>query len=127
MPRARPRGHLSSHDEVINPVDIEHAIGEVTERIANGVRIITGAERKAIQLRRDFDLARALAYVAADGSIKDKEAQSVIETIEPRRLAEEAEAEYRHAQRTAAALERQLSGLQAQAKLVGAMYGAVRA
>jgi hypothetical protein len=123
----RPGRHLSSNDEVLNPVDIERAIGEVTERIARGVGIISAAERKAVQLRRDFDLARALAYVAAEGSIKDKEAQSVIETIESRQRAEEAEAEYRHAQRTAAALERQLSGLQAQAKLVGAMYGAVRA
>jgi ribosomal protein L9 len=52
---------------------------------------------------------------------------SVIETMESRRQAEDAEAEYKHAQRTAAALEKQLSGLQAQAKLVGAMYGAVRA
>jgi ribosomal protein L9 len=52
---------------------------------------------------------------------------SVIETIDARRAAEDAEAEYRHAQRTASALEKQLSGLQAQAKLVGAMYGAVRA
>ena len=91
------------------------------------MRVITGAERKALQLRRDFDLARALAYTAADGSIKDKEMASVIETIDARKLAEDAEAEYRHAQRTAAALEKQLSGLQAQAKLIGAMYGAVRA
>jgi ribosomal protein L9 len=108
-------------------VDLERAISEVTERIARGVGIITGAERKANALRRDYDLARALAYTAAEGSIKDKEAQSVIETMESRRLAEDAEAEYRHAQRTAAALEKQLSGLQAQAKLVGSMYGAVRA
>jgi hypothetical protein len=122
----RARGRLDS-DDVLNPVDIERAIAEVTDRIANGVRVITGAERKAAALRRDYDLARALAYTRAEGSIKDKEAQSVIETMDSRRAAEEAEAEYRHAQRTAAALERQLSGLQAQAKLIGAMYGAVRA
>jgi hypothetical protein len=120
------RRHLSS-DEVINPVDLERAISEVTDRIAKGVKVITGAERKASALRRDYDLARALAYVGAEGSIKDKEAASVIETIGERRAAEDAEAEYKHALRTAAACEKQLSGLQAQAKLVGSMYGAVRA
>jgi hypothetical protein len=120
------RGPLSS-DAVLNPVDLEQAISEVTERIARGVGIITGAERKAAAMRRDYDLAKALAYVAAEGSIKDKEMASVIETMESRHQAEDAEAEYKHALRTAGALEKQLSGLQAQAKLVGSMYGAVRA
>jgi hypothetical protein len=78
-------------------------------------------------LRRDYDLAKAISYTQADGSIKDKEYTAVIESMDCRRAAEDAEAEYKHAQRTAAALERQLSGLQAQAKLVGSMYGAVRA
>jgi ribosomal protein L9 len=78
-------------------------------------------------MRRDYDLAKALAYVAAEGSIKNKEAESVIEAMAARVLAEDAEAEYKHALRTASALEKQLSGLQAQAKLVGTMYGAVRA
>lgn len=112
--------------DVLNPVDIENRIGEVTDQIAKGVRIVTDAETEAARLRREFDRAYAMAYGKSSGSIKQRELTATVETMPEREAAENAEIAFRHAQRTARALERKLDALRSQGASVRAMYGAVQ-
>lgn len=108
--------------DVLNPVDIENKIGEVVNRIANGVKTVTSSEREAARLRRDYDRAFAMAYAAAEGSIQDKKYAAELATMELREAAENAEITFRHAQRTAKALEKELDALRSQGASVRAMY-----
>lgn len=109
-------------DEVLNPVEIETAIGKVTDEIAKGVRIVTDAEYKAATLRREYDRDFAMAYGAAEGSIPDRKYAAELATYEQRADAENAEIAFRHAQRTARGLERRLDALRSQGASVRAMY-----
>jgi len=110
-----------------NPADVENKIQETANRIAAGVRIITGCEKEMKAKKRDFDLAYANAYKNSDGSIKDREYAADIKTMPHREEADNAEIAYKHANRTADALEKELFAWQAILKSVNAMYGAVRA
>jgi len=113
--------------DVHNPVDVEQKIEETKNRIAAGVKIVTGCEKEMKARKRDFDLAYAQAYKRADGSIKDREYAADIDTMPHRERADNAEIAYKHAIRTADALEKELFAWQAILKSVCAMYGAVRA
>lgn len=113
-------------EPVLNPVDIEQQIGEVTDRIARGVRVVTDAEREAARLRREFDRAYAHAYKDADGPIPERKYTADLDTMAEREAAENAEIAFRHAQRTAKSLERKLDALRSQGASVRAMYEAVR-
>ena len=110
-----------------NPVDVERKIRETSNRIAAGVKIVTAAEREMKARKRAFDLAYAYAYKKAEGSIKDREYSADIEAMPHREEADNAEIAYKHANRTADALEKELFAWQAILKSVCAMYGAVRA
>jgi hypothetical protein len=110
-----------------NPADVERKIEETSNRIAAGVKVVTAAEREMRAKKRDFDLAYAHAYKNADGSIKDREYAADIKTMPHREEADNAEIAYKHAGRTADALEKELFAWQAILKSVNAMYGAVRA
>ncbi|MFF5261300.1 hypothetical protein ACFY4C_20350 [Actinomadura viridis] len=115
-----------SGSEVLNPVAIEQQISAVTDEIAKGVRIVTDAEYNAARLRREYDRAYALAYGRAEGSIQDKKYSAELATLTEREAAENAEITFRHAQRTAKALEKKLDALRSQGASVRAMYEAVR-
>ena len=110
--------------DVHNPADVENKIEETANRIAAGVRIVTDREKEMKARKRDFDLAYANAYKNADGSIKDREYAADIKTMPHREEADNAEIAYRHATRTADALEKELFAWQAILKSVNAMYGA---
>jgi|HubBroStandDraft_1064217.scaffolds.fasta_scaffold287526_3 hypothetical protein len=113
--------------DVHNPADVERKIEETANRIAAGVRIVTDREKELKARKRDFDLAYANAYKNAEGSIKDREYTADIKTMGHREEADNAEIAYKHANRTADALEKELFAWQAILKSVVAMYGAVRA
>lgn len=113
--------------EVLNPVDVEQKIQETSNRIANGVKVVTAAQREAKAKRRDFDLAYAVAYGKAEGSIEQRKYTATIETMALREEAEEAEISFKHAERTAEALEKELFAWQSIGNSVRAMYGAVKA
>ena len=112
---------------VHDPAAVEQKIEETKNRIAAGVKIVTGCEKEMKARKRAFDLAYAYAYKKADGSIKDREYEADIVTMPHRELADNAEIAYKHATRTADALEKELFAWQAILKSVNAMLGAVRA
>lgn len=110
-----------------NPVDVERRIEETAARIARGVRVVSDAEREMKAAKRDFDLAMAFALKKAEGPEYLRKAQAAIDTMPHRERAENAELTYKHAVRTADALERELYAWQSILNSVRAMYGAVRA
>jgi hypothetical protein len=112
--------------EVLNPVDIEQYIVETKNRIANGVKVVTAAEREMKAKRRAESLAYAKAFISGDGSIQDRRYKAEIDTMPLREEADDAEIAFKHAERTAKALEKELFAWQSVNNSVIAMYGAVK-
>lgn len=111
-----------------NPADIERKIEELANRIARGVPVVSGAEREAKAKRRDFDLAYALAYKrACNEPAHERRFSADIESMPHREAAENAELAFRHAERTAKALEKELLAWQSIGSSVRTIFGAVRA
>jgi hypothetical protein len=112
---------------VHNPAAIEQKIEEIANRIAKGVSIVTVAERDSRAKKRDFDLAYAIAYKESGGPAHERRYTADIETMALRADADNAEITFKHAERTAKALEKELLAWQSINGNVRAMYGAVRA
>ncbi len=108
---------------VLNPVEAETNIRDVSNRIAKGVGVITAAEREARRLRRACDLAYAHAYKAAsDEPAHQRKYSAEIVAMPHREAAEVAEIAFHHAERTGKALERELFAWQSILNSVRAMY-----
>ncbi len=118
---------VDTETPVLNPVDAERKIQELSDRIARGVGVVTNAERDARTKKRAFDLAYAHAYKRAEGSIKEREYSADIQTMDKREESDNAEIAFKHAERTAKALEKELVAWQSINSNLRAMYGAVRA
>jgi hypothetical protein len=108
---------------VHNPVDVERHIEETANRIAKGVSVVTNEERLSRDKKRAFDLAYAYAYKKAEGSIKEREYTADIQTMPHREEADNADIAFRHAERTAKALEKELFAWQSINSNIRAMYG----
>jgi hypothetical protein len=115
---------LADEIPVLNPADTEAWIRETSNRIAKGVGVVTAAERKAKELRRAADLAYAHAYRNAEGPVHVRRYEADIASMPHREAAENAEIAFRHAERTARALERELMASMAINSNLRAMYGA---
>lgn len=109
---------------VLNPVDVERHIQEVSNRIARGVSVVTSAEREAREKRRAFDLAFAYAYKRAEGPAHERKYSAEIEAMPHREAADIAEIAFRHAERTTRALEKELFAWQSINNSIRSMYGA---
>jgi hypothetical protein len=109
---------------ILNPVESERWIREVKDRIAKGVKVVTGAERQAKKMRRDFDEAWAYAIKKSEGPEYQRKADATIETLPHRARAEDAEIAFRHAERTAKALDKELFAAMAVNSNIRSMYGA---
>lgn len=108
---------------VLNPVDAEGKIQELSERIAKGVGVVTNAEREARGKKRAFDLAYAHAYKNADGPAHERRYTADILAMPFREEADNAEIAFKHAERTAKALEKELLAWQSINSNLRAMYG----
>jgi hypothetical protein len=109
---------------VLNPADVERHIEETKNRIARGVKVVSDAEREAKAKKRELDLATAYALKKAEGPEYLRKAQATIDTMPRREEAENAELAFRHAQRQAEALERELFAWQSILNSVRAMFSA---
>ena len=110
--------------EVHNPVSVEQKIEDTANRIAKGVAVVTAAEREARAKRRAFDLAYAHAYRRAEGPVHERRYAADIESMPHREAADIAEIAFKHAERTAKALEKELFAWQSINSNIRAMYGA---
>jgi hypothetical protein len=112
--------------DVLNPADIERHIQEISRRIHEGVKVVSGAERDAREKRRLYDHAFAVEYMKYDGPAHAKKYAAEVATTEQRATAEDAEVVFRHAERTARALENELRATQSIGASVRSMYAGER-
>ena len=110
--------------EVLNPVDIEQAIRTCSDRIHNGVKVVTSAEREARDKNRAYDRAFAAAYLAAEGPAHERKYRAELATADERDARDVAEVAFKYAERTAKAVEAELRAWQSVGASVRAMYGA---
>lgn len=113
-------------DGVLNPVDLEQTIQEISRRIHNGVKVVTNAEGEAREKRRLYDLAFAQAYLNHEGPAHERKFFAEAATSTERQGAEVAEIAFRHAERTARALENELRATQSIGASIRAMYAGER-
>lgn len=106
----------------LNPVQIEEAIRVCAQRIHRGVLVVSNAEAKARKARHAFDIAYAMAYKQSDGPAHERRYLAEIETEVERSAADDAELAFRHAERTARAVELELRAWQSVGASVRAMY-----
>jgi hypothetical protein len=107
----------------VNPVDIEHAIRNVTERMAKGVAVCDERYRVFLDADRAYDRAYALAYLNRSGDpAHERRYHAEAETQAEREARDVADAAYRHADRLARALENELRAWQSVGASVRAMY-----
>lgn len=109
--------------DVLNPVDVETAIRDLSNRITNGVRVVSDKHREHLDAERAYDQAFARAYMAHDGPAHEKRYAAELATAEERGLKDAAEVLFRYADRTARALENELRAMQSIGASVRAMYG----
>ncbi len=112
--------------DVLNPADIERHIQEISRRIHEGVKVVSAAERDAREQRRIYDLDYARAYQAHDGPAHEKRYAAEEQTTAQRQTADIAEVAFRHAERTARALENELRATQSIGASIRQMYASER-
>lgn len=108
---------------MLNPAQIEENIRTCAERIHSGVIETTKRERLAREARRAYDHALAQAYLACEGPAHTRKYQAEVDTAAERESAEQAEIEFRYAERTAKAVEAELRAWQSVGASVRLMYG----
>lgn len=115
-----------AYDEPLNPVEVEAAINRLRLHISRGVRIVSDAEEKAKEATKIYDRAYASAFLAHEGPQTEKRyaAELAPEVIEARDARDIAVLAYRHANRTAEALQDELRAYQSINKSVIGVYGA---
>jgi hypothetical protein len=108
----------------INPVQVEHQIMDVLNRISAGIGARSDAYEAWLEADADYDKAHAIAYTTAVGPAHKLKALAELATMPERRARDQADAVYKRAERNAKALETELSALQSILKSILASYGA---
>lgn len=109
---------------VLNPADVEQAIREAVDTVAEGVNVVTKRLSDYRSAEAAYDLAYAAAYMAHKGPAHEKKYAAEIETAEERQARDVAEVAFKYADRRCRAAESTLSAYQTISKSVTAMYGA---
>ncbi|WP_433568106.1 hypothetical protein ACQP1O_42900 (plasmid) [Nocardia sp. CA-151230] len=107
----------------INPVQIEEAIRECASRISRGVTVCSNTYSAFLEADRAYDRAYAQAYLAADGPAHERKYHAELATGDAREARDLADVTYRHAERTAKALDAELRAWQSVGASVRQMYG----
>lgn len=107
----------------INPVEVETAIRQLVTRISKGIKVVSERYTIFLEADRAFDRAFAVAYLAADGPVEDRKRSATLASMGERETRDVAEAEYKHADRLAKALELELRAMQSIGASVRQMYG----
>jgi hypothetical protein len=110
-------------NDVLNPVDVEAAIRELSQRITNGIRVVSDRHRDQLDTEREYDQAYARAYMAHDGPAHERKYAAELATLAERERRDAAEVMFRYADRQARALENELRAWQSIGASVRAMYG----
>jgi hypothetical protein len=107
---------------VLNPVDIENAIRQCSDRIARGVSVCDERYRAFLKAEHAFDVAYAHAFLSYDGPANRAKYEAVLATQVEREARDNADAAYKYADRQARALESELRAWQSRNASVRSMY-----
>lgn len=110
--------------DVLNPADVEAAIRDLSNRISNGVRVVSDRYRDHLAAEREYEQAFARAYMAHDGPAHERKYAAELATMAERERRDAADVLFRYADRQAKALENELRALQSIGASIRAMYGA---
>ncbi|NEW33806.1 hypothetical protein GV791_14705 [Nocardia cyriacigeorgica] len=105
-----------------NPVQVEAAIRQCANQIADGVKVCGTRYAEYLDADRDYDAAYARAYLAADGPVHKRQHIAELDTQDERARRDAADAAYRYADRRARALEAELRALQSVGASIRQMY-----
>lgn len=109
--------------DVLNPVDVERKIREVSERISNSAGICNDRYKAFLTAEREYDQAFARAYLAStDAPAHARKYEAELDTAKERQARDVADAAYRYADRLAKALESELRAYQSVGASVRQMY-----
>jgi len=108
--------------EVLNPVDIESAIRDVSNRIAGSVKVCSERYAAFLTADRAYDKAVALASLSHEGAAWRAKYEAELATEAARKARDDADVAYRYADRLARALESELRAWQSVGASVRAMY-----
>lgn len=108
--------------DVLNPVDIERAIRDVSNDISKGVAIVSRAYAEYLQRDAAYDRAFARAYMAHKGPAHERKYAAELATDAERTARDTADVAYRYARDTAEALREKLRAYQSVGASVRATY-----
>jgi hypothetical protein len=110
-------------NDVLNPVDIERKIREVSERISKSAGVCNERYRAYLTAERTYDQAFARAYLdTTDAPAHARKYEAELATAAEREARDVADAAYKYADRLAKALESELRAYQSVGASVRAMY-----
>jgi hypothetical protein len=115
----------TSAEEIYNPVTVEQAIRDCSNRIGKGVRVVADRYKVYLKAKRDLDRAKAHAFLDYQGTQADKKHAAELATEDERDARDEAYEAYKYAKELASALEDELRALQSINKSVNSAYNAV--
>ena len=113
---------MAQDNTPLSPVQVEEHIRELVNRIAKGIQVCSKRYAEFLDADRLFDREYAQAYLAAEGSIKDREMKARAETMPAREERDIADAAYKHADRLSKALDSELRAFQSLGASVRQMY-----
>lgn len=113
-------------DDVLNPVDLENAIQEISRRMHKGIKVISELNDAYKAAKRAHDIARAQAYVDHDGPQAEKRMVAELAVKDLRVAMDEAKVKLDYARDLSVTLHKEQSGLQSINSNVRAMYNAER-
>lgn len=108
--------------EPLNPVQIERDLRTTSEQTYKGVDVVSNAYADFLDAEREYKNAYAMAYLAAEGSIKDKEAKAEVATEEKRAARDVADVAYKRAKDMLRAVIAKQSALQTMAAGIRQAY-----
>lgn len=95
-----------------NPVAVEQAIREVSERISRGVKVCAERYAEFLTADREYDVAFARSYMEAGGAAHERRYIAELATSDRRQVRDVADAAYRYADRRSRALQDELRAWQ---------------
>ena len=109
---------------VLNPVRMTEEIRQIMTEKSRLAVALTEADREVTEAKRVYEQAKARAYLRAEGSIKDKEAQAEEATTVERERFDVAAVAFRYANTRLRDKRDDLSAMQTLSKDVRQAYGA---
>ncbi len=108
----------------LSPVQVERKILDAANEVAEGIGVISRYLHASDEATREFDKAWAKAYLAATGTVAEREAHCTLATMAERQAKELAAAAYKYADRRTKAAESRMSAYQSVLKSIMQAYGA---